>query len=322
VKEVFAAACLVALAASRGLAGADEGSDESPEATPVRSPDASWAEVFRGPFAPSQLFAMPTAKVVGAYQLRLYGDASLLSEQDVLSTSSVAAIGFGDLAQLEYRQSAALSGDERSHRDLLGLPSIGLQFEVPLRERRYVPRFGLALRLGLPLESEGTRVDGLARRFEERATDLYLVSSLPLSRVALHVGARITAASIEEVGAGDSPSEVKRTLVLPAFGVGFAVNRRSSLIFEAAMIPRFELPSAGEAGAIGSDPYGRAGIRWAALPWLTVDASVGYHLELERRSERPKTGADALVDWDIRLGGEIAIPWGAVVCRNFGIFCS
>lgn len=309
----------MALAAARGVARADE---DAPAQQPVRRADASWAEIFRGPFAPSQLFAMPTAKVVGAYQLRLYGDASLLSEQDVLSTSSVAALGFGDLAQLEYRQSAALSGDTRSHRDLLGLPSIGVQFEVPLRERRYVPRFGLALRFGLPLECEGTEVDGLVRRFDERATDLYLVSSLPLSRLALHVGARITAASIEELDAGDAPAEVKRTLVLPALGVGFAVNRSSSLIFEAAMIPRFDLPSAGSAGSIGSDPYGRAGIRWSALPWLTIDASVGYHLELKRRGEPPETGADALVDWDIRLGGELAIPWGAVVCRNFGIFCS
>jgi hypothetical protein len=318
VKEFFAA-CLVALGTGHGLAEADE-VERAPAAEPVRRADATWAEIFRGPFAPSQLFAMPTAKVVGAYQLRLYGDASLLSEQDVLSTSSVAALGFGDLAQLEYRQSAALSGDSRS-RDLLGLPSIGVQFEVPLQERRYVPRFGLALRFGLPREDAGTSINGLSRRFEERATDLYLVSSLPLSRVALHVGARITAASIEELGAGDA-AEVKRTLVLPALGVGFAVNHSSSLIFEAAMIPRFELPSEDAAGAIGSAPYGRAGIRWTALPWLTVDASVGYHLELERRSERPETGADALVDWDIRLGGELAIPWGAVVCRNFGIFCS
>ncbi len=258
---------------------------------------------------------MPTAKVVGAYQLRLYGDASLLAEQDVLSTSSVAALGFGDLAQLEYRQSAALSGAARSHRALLGLPSIGVQFEVPLKERRYVPRFGLALRFGLAREDRSE-----ARRFDERATDLYVVSSLVLSRWALHAGARITAASIEEIG-GDTV-EVKRTLVLPALGAGFAVNRHSSLLFEAAMIPRFEMPSSSAAGSIGSDPYGRAGIRWNALHWLTVDASVGYHLELKRRGERPETGADALVDWDIRLGGELAIPWGAVVCRGFGIFCS
>lgn len=302
------------------MAGQAAADDEVPSEL-ARRREATWSEIFRGPFAPSQLFAMPTAKVVGAYQLRLYGDASLLAEQEVLSTSSVAALGFGDLAQLEYRQSAALSGDERSHRALLGLPSIGVQFEVPLKARRYVPRFGLALRFGLPREAHSGEEEGRARRFDERATDLYMVSSLTLSRWALHAGARITAASIEELGT-DEPAEVKRTLVLPALGVGFAVNRHSSLLFEAAMIPRFEMPSSSEAGAIGSDPYGRAGIRWSALPWLTVDASVGYHLELQRRTARPDTGADALVDWDIRLGGELAIPWGAVVCRGLGIFCS
>lgn len=267
---------------------------------------------------------MPTANVVGAYQLRLYGDASLLSEQDVLSTSSVAALGFGDLAQLEYRQSAAIS---HTKRDLFGLPSIGVQFEVPLRERRYVPRFGLALRFGLPREDEMEGEAGIAARtFEERATDLYLVSSLPISRVALHLGARITQASLEETGVGDAAEDIKQTLILPALGVGLEVSEHSSLLFEASMIPRFEPPRAGPdgpiAGAIGSDPYGRFGVRWNALPWLTVDASVGYHLELERKRERPDTGADALVDWDIRLGGELAIPWGSVACRSFGIFCS
>ncbi len=259
---------------------------------------------------------MPTANVVGAYQLRLYGDASLLAEDNVLSTSSVAAIGFGDLAQLEYRQSAAIS---RSSPDLFGLPSIGVQFEVPLPERNWVPRFGLALRFGLAREDRMPGEAGAAARtFEERGTDLYLVTSLALAKLHVHLGARITSASIEETRVNEG-TEVQQTLVLPAFGLSYEVSRDSSLLFEGSMIPRFDLPSDGGAGAIGSDPYGRAGVRWNALPWLTVDASVGYHLELERRGE-PESGA--LVDWDIRLGGELAIPWGAVVCRSVGIFCS
>jgi hypothetical protein len=238
----------------------------------------------------------------------------------VLSTSSVAALGFGDLAQLEYRQSAAIS---HTSRDLFGLPSLGVQFEAPLRERRFVPRFGLALRFGLPRQDEMEAEPGsAARTFDERATDLYLVSSLALPRVALHVGVRVTQASLEETGASASADELKETLILPALGVGFAVSKHSSLLFEASMIPRFEPPSDEEPGAIGADPYGRFGVRWNALPWLTVDASVGYHLELERQRMRPDTGADALVDWDMRLGGELAIPWGAVACRSFGIFCS
>ncbi|MEZ4362002.1 MAG: hypothetical protein R3B48_17560 [Kofleriaceae bacterium] len=292
-----------------GLAGTADA-----EEVLVRRPDASWREIFRGPFGVSQLFAMPTANVVGAYQLRLYGDASLLSERDVLSTSSVAALGFGDLAQLEYRQSAAIS--HRS-RELFGLPSLGVQFEVPLRERRYVPRFGLALRFGLPHED----VDRPNLSFDERATDLYLVTSLVLSRVELHVGTRISAASIEPTSA-DGGQAVKETLILPAVGLGWGISAHTSILVEASMIPRFELPTDADAGAIGADPYGRAGVRWFALPWLTLDASVGYHVEIERRDRAPNTSGSALVDWDIRLGGELAIPWGAVVCRSVGVFCS
>jgi hypothetical protein len=282
---------------------------------PIRRAGASWREVFRGPFRPSQLFAMPTAHVVGAYQLRLHGDASLLSERDVLSTSSVAALGFGDLAQLEYRQSAAIRD---ASREVFGLPSLGVQFELPLRERRYVPRIGLALRFGLP------RLDGSAgpaQRFEERATDLYIVLSADLGRAELHLGSRVTAAALTPADAPDDGA-VKRTLLLPAAGVNVAVGASSSLLLEAAMVPRFELPTANTAGAIAADPYGRAGVRWVALSWLTIDASVGYHLELERRGERPRGDSDALVDWDIRIGGELAIPWGAVVCRSVAIFCS
>lgn len=307
MKAVFAA-CWIALLGRTAHA--------EDEAGPIREPGATWRQIFQGPFEPSQLFTMPTANVVGAYQLRLYGDASLLAEDHVLSTSSVAAIGFGDLAQLEYRQSAAIS---RSSPDLFGLPSIGVQFEVPLRERKWVPRFGLALRFGLAREDEMPgEAGGAARTFEERGTDLYLVTSLALAKLHVHLGTRITSASIEETRVNEG-TEVQRTLVLPAFGLSYEVSRHSSLLFEGSMIPRFDLPSDGGAGAIGSDPYGRAGVRWNALPWLTVDASVGYHLELERRGE-PESGA--LVDWDIRLGGELAIPWGAIVCRGVGIFCS
>ena len=289
----------------------------------MRRPDASWEDVFRGPFEVSQLFAMPTANVVGAYQLRLYGDASLLSERDVLSTSSVAALGFGDLAQLEYRQSAAVSHRVRTHRELFGLPSLGVQFELPLRERRYVPRFGVALRFGLPYGQRGESLDGATTRpsYDERATDLYLVASLPLPGVALHLGTRITAASLESTGTA-SALELERTLVLPALGVAVVVNPRSTLILEASMIPRFELPIDSAPAAIRSDPYARAGVRWNALPWLTIDASVGYHLELQHKREPPTSGIDALVDWDIRLGGELAVPWGAVLCRTTGVFCS
>lgn len=285
----------------------------------IRRPDATWNEIFAGPFEVSQLFTMPTANVVGAYQLRLYGDASLLSEDHVLSTSSVAALGFGDLAQLEYRQSTAVSRRVRDHRELFGLPALGVQFELPLRERRYVPRFSIALRFGLPYGHDGEPPDELSLRpsYDERATDLYLVASLPLPRASLHVGARVSAASIE-----GSDISVEQTLVLPAVGATFEVTPRSAIILEAALIPRFDLPSPSAPAEIGRDPYARTGVRWRALPWLTVDASIGYHLELERKGEPPRSGAEALVDWDLRLGGELAIPWGAVLCRTSAVFCS
>ena len=64
---------------------------------------------------------------------------------------------------------------------------------------------------------------------------------------------------------------------------------------------------------------GRVGVRWAALPAVVLDASVGYQLEVAR--SRPADGLDALVQWDIRVGGEVFVPWGALACRLTRGFC-
>jgi len=166
----------------------------APDDEPVRKPDASWSEIFGGPFRTSRVFSMPTAEVVGPYQLSLSGEGSLLSETGAFSFNGVAAIGFGDLAQLEYRASAAVSTLQK---DPVILPTLGVQFKVPLPKRYWLPTFGLALRIGLPRDEHdpATNVD-----FEERASDLYFVTSLQLwgwlKPVTLHAGVRFAAASI------------------------------------------------------------------------------------------------------------------------------
>src|SRR6185503_15315898 len=66
----------------------------------LRRRDATLVDLLRLPYRSSRLFAMPIADVVGAYQLTLSGDGSLLQETGVLSFAGVIAIGFGDLAQL------------------------------------------------------------------------------------------------------------------------------------------------------------------------------------------------------------------------------
>src|SRR5215216_2183024 len=93
---------IASVLASTAAAGAGEVAE-----APVRRPDASWRAIYAGPFPSSRLFAMPIADVVGAYQLSLSGDGSLLQQPGVLSSAGVAALGFGDLAQLEYRHTEA-----------------------------------------------------------------------------------------------------------------------------------------------------------------------------------------------------------------------
>src|SRR6185436_12070205 len=92
----------------------------------LRRRDLSVARIFRGPFSTSRLFSMPTADVIGAYMLTLSRDASLLQETGFLTSGGVVSIGFGDIAQLEYRHTSAIS--------ITGvnapLPAVGVQLKV------------------------------------------------------------------------------------------------------------------------------------------------------------------------------------------------
>ena len=306
----------MSLVAGAAKARADGGDDSgvSPEHAPRRA-DATWREIVAGPFPSSRLFAMPTANVVGAFQISLSGDASLLNEPNVLSSSGVAAIGFGDIAQLEYRGSSAISTLDE---DAIRLPTLGFQLKAPYRQVSYLPEIAAALRLGLPRTE--TSADG-AVVHSEAATDLYFVASLRLGeRASLHGGLRVASAEIDSEGAA-GPEDIARVLYLPAVGVEVVVVPTTRLVAEVALVPLFDPGDETRASEIRSGVFGRAGIRWQLVPSVVFDASVGYRIEVDRLTSDNASMADALVDWDIRLGGEIFVPWGAVLCRGVGLFC-
>ncbi len=272
--------------------------------------------VFAGPFTSSHLFSMPTADVVGPYQLSVAGEASLLSESDTFSSGGLAAVGFGDVAQLEYRVSAAFSNLGESD---LYLPSLGVQFKAPLRERRYLPAFAVALRLGLPKTEE--LADGSeVTTFDQRVNDLYLVARLrlwgPFRRFTVHGGVRVGAASITS----DS-REISDVLWLPAVGWDVQMNPQTKLVGELAMVPVFDPLAEIEEDRITAKPLGRMGVRWFIHPAVAIDASLGYRIEIVRFMEESGGSLDALIDWDIRLGAELFVPWGALVCRAGGVLC-
>jgi len=295
------------LVAAAGVARADD-----PEPPPRRR-DASLGTIYRGPFQSSRLYAMPVADVVGAYQLSFSGDGSLLQQPGILSSAGVLAIGFGDIAQLEYRHTTAISIENTT----APVPSVGVQLKLPLRERPYVPAFAVAFRLGVPRRE----VFG-ATHVDETVTDLYLVGRLrmagELRPLTLHGGVRVSSARIE-IG-GDQTFEAKRRLVLPTAGIELAMNPTARLVGEIALAPQFRFdPAAPAEPRIDHGLLGRLGVRWFVLPAVCIDASLGYQLEVAQA--RAADGASAFVQWDIRLGGEVFVPWGALVCRAAGIFC-
>jgi hypothetical protein len=281
---------------------------------PERDRSASVKEIFRGPFQSSRLFAMPIADVVGAYQLTASGDGSLLQDTGILSFAGVLAIGFGDVAQLEYRHTAAISIENTA----APVPAVGVQLKLPLRERKYVPAFAAAFRLGVPRTEQfgATSVD-------ETVTDLYLVSRLKLwgalDSTTAHVGVRVSSAKIEI--AGDRAAVAEKYLVLPTGGFEVAATAKARFVAELALAPqfRYDVDDPDAVPEVSHGLLGRLGVRWWVIPALSIDGSIGYQLEVA--GARPAEGLNDVVQWDIRLGGELFIPWGALACRAVGVFC-
>ncbi len=280
---------------------------------PRRTRDATLARVFRGPFSSSRLFAMPTADVVGAYVLSLSGDGSLLQQPGLLTSAGALAIGFGDIAQLEYRHTSAISVDSVN----APLPSVGVQLQVPLPDRSWLPAIGVAFRLGVPRVQRFGDVE-----VTETVTDLYLVGRLRFDAwpwLRLHGGARVSSASISLAGTRSYAGEPE-TLVLPTAGYEVAMNPGAKIVGEIALAPQFRWSPGIEADpVITRGVLGRLGLRWAIVPSLIIDGSIGYQLEASTAPDAQML--DAIVSWDIRLGAEVFVPWGALACRAAGVFC-
>lgn len=295
----------------------DEQVDEAEERAPRRR-DATWREIFGGPFTSPRLFQVPVANTVGPYVMSLSYDGSLLTEPGVLSSAGVFAIGVGDIAQLEYRHTSAISIDRSS----APVPAVGVQIVAPLPIESGWPTIAGAFRLGVPRRETPAGFD-----VDETVTDLYLVGAwrLPgqLDRLTLHGGVRVSPAKIEIAGNGIEPILENKTLVLPSGGLEWQVNDTARIVLEAGLVPRFLFdPTLPEMGAdVETGVQGRVGMRWVLHPVLSIDASLGYQVDAATLDGLPERSGGAVVDWDIRLGGELFIPWGAISCRTLGVFC-
>jgi hypothetical protein len=306
-------ALLASLAAARPAAADDEKIAVSDDAKPVkRTREATVARIMRGPFQSSRLYTMPTADVVGAYVMSLSAESSLLQDTGVLTSAGVLAIGFGDIAQLEYRHTSAIS--------ITGInapvPTAGVQVKLPLPERSGLPAIGVAFRLGVPRTESFGDTD-----VTETVTDIYLVTRLRFDGApwfAFHGGLRVSQAKLSLTG----PMEIERErrLYLPTGGFEIAMNPTARLVAEASLAPRFSwMPGTAAEPEIGYGMLGRLGMRWRILPSVVLDGSIGYQLDVATNA--PVQGPGAIVQWDIRLGAEVFVPWGALACRAAGVFC-
>jgi hypothetical protein len=320
-------AVLLTVVAPRVAVADDEPADPNDVEKPAkRTRDQSFRRIFRGPFQSSRLYTMPAADTVGPYVLSLSGDGSLLQQPGILTSAGVIAVGFGDIAQLEYRHTSAIS--------ITGLnapvPTVGVQLKVPIPEYPNVPAFGLAFRLGVPRAEDFSGVG-----IDETVHDLFLVGRLRFEFarwLTLHGGVRVSSAKIEV--SNDTLGETRRTgcemagavlacartLWLPTGAYELQMSKQSKIVGEIALAPRFRYqPGSTIDPEVGYGLLGRFGIRWNLLPSVIIDGSIGYQLDVATNA--PDEGPDAIVTWDIRLGAEVFVPWGALACRAAGVFC-
>jgi hypothetical protein len=96
------------------------------------------------------------------------------------------------------------------------------------------------------------------------------------------------------------------------------MNPTAKIIGEIALAPQFQwMPASDDKLRIGRGLLGRFGMRWRIVPSIILDSSLGYQVE----NAAPADRVDAVVSWDIRLGAEVFVPWGALACRAVGAFC-
>ena len=308
LRSVLGLALGLALAVPAGArAGGPAGRPERPA---KRTRHTSYHAMFHGPFQSSRLFSMPVADTVGAYVLALSGDGSLLEHPGVLSSAGVLAIGVGDLAQLEYRHTAAISVGNFD----APVPAAGVQVRLPLPERPNLPAIGLALRIGVPRHEPFAGQDVV-----ETVTDFYVVARERFAAapwLTLHAGLRLSPASIQ---IANGPPVRVPYLVLPTGGVELAMNPTARIVGEAGLVPAFSWMPGDAQPQIGRGMLARLGLRWSIVPWATLDASFGY--QLDRTATVSGGPRDLVQQWDIRLGAEVFVPWGALACRAVGAFC-
>ncbi len=262
---------------------------------------------------------MPVADTVGPYVMSMSGDGSLLQQPGILTSAGVLAIDFGDIAQLEYRHTEAISVTNVD----APVPGVGVQLKLPIPDRLNVPAVGIAFRLGVPRSEsfEGTTVT-------ETVTDFYAVGRLRFSFapwLTLHGGLRASSAEIQVTGDASltaTQAEQKRLLWLPTGGYELQMNKTARIVGEIALAPQFAtVPGSGMTPVIRYGVLGRFGLRWSVIPAITLDASIGYQLDDAYGLSVSGSVRDVVQQWDIRLGAEVFVPWGALACRAIGVFC-
>ena len=231
----------------------------------------------------------------------------------MLTSAGVLAVGFGDIAQIEYRHTGAISVTGVN----APLPAVGVQLTVPIPEYAYVPKLGIAVHIGVPRDEQIGGATSPRRS--------------PTSTSSCASGSRLADAARRAARVAVAPEHHRRRVAARsgsgaharAADVGVRAARESDDARSSARSRGAAVHVDGDGAEKPAIAYGllaRFGLRWAIVPSVVLDGSLGYQLA----KQNGVAGAgprDVVQQWDIRLGAEVFVPWGALACRAVGVFC-
>jgi hypothetical protein len=251
------------------------------------------------PFIPtSRLFNVSTAEVLRSLDICMSGGGAFSAESQ-RSFLGRAAIGLGDVAEVEISTLAVLTALKRSSSSV---PTSAFKMRI-FREKGNRPAMAWVLRGTTAWRDVSGSATGV--EYNTRLTRLQVVATKTIGTVALHAGGGWADIRVKDPGGyGHEPrwdGELKRNIFSPLAGFSVQVNPRTTVMGEVEVVPRYDfgetLTQADE--MILSAWSGVMGVRFYFARWLSTDAGVTYRSDFA-----------GLADCTIRASASVLLPLG------------
>jgi hypothetical protein len=251
------------------------------------------------PFIPtSRLFNVSTAEVLRSLDICLSGGGAFSAESEH-NFLGRAAIGLGDVAEVEISTLAVLNSLKRSSSSV---PTSAFKMRI-FGEKGNRPAMAWVLRGTTAWRGVSGSAAGV--EYDTRLTRLQVVATKTIGNVALHAGGGWADIRVKDPGGRGRErrweGEMKRNIFSPLAGFSVQVNPRTTVMGEVEVVPRYDF---GEGLTQADDMIlsawsGVMGVRFYFTRWLSTDAGVSYRSDFV-----------GLADSMIRASASVLLPLG------------